>query len=307
MNRGHHSSFLLAGIVLITALVWADECHAQAFTPSFDCKSDHGPDETAVCGNNELSRLDNEMATAYRNALSTASQDATAQLRSTQRDWLNKRKNCGASNACLKGLYERRLVELRVRAPGEPRPAPVASDVPHPVPLASDRPRPDSKTIEQAVELLTLSLSCPLPLDPGTDSAGMDENKYTGDARAFRLKEESESEQNVAYRGTTSRIHYRNDLWYEVFYKDVDKVELSDSGSADRTLIVVLCKKKNLWCVKKRWKLTSSRTDCETALAPRCSQDNTTQESQVGIQVCDANAAKNAITAIQVLIDANKE
>ena len=153
MNRGHHSSLLLAGIVLITALVWAGECHAQAVTPSFDCKSNHGPDETAVCGNNELSRLDNEMATAYRNALSTASPDATAQLRSIQRDWLNKRKNCGASNVCLKELYERRLVELGVHAPGEPRP----------VPLASDRPRPDSseekdKDFEAAAAAMSMQI-----------------------------------------------------------------------------------------------------------------------------------------------------
>ena len=82
--------------------------HAHA--ASFDCMKATSAVERTICANPRLSRLDEELATAFRAMLGTvANPDA---LRGRQRDWLRERDAC-ADDACLERLYTRRVAGLR--------------------------------------------------------------------------------------------------------------------------------------------------------------------------------------------------
>lgn len=76
---------------------------------SFDCKKAKTEVEKAVCANPELSKLDDEMARTYREAL-VRDEGATKQ---SQKAWLARRDECGSEPVCLISSYETRLAALR--------------------------------------------------------------------------------------------------------------------------------------------------------------------------------------------------
>ena len=77
---------------------------------SFDCQRASLPAEKKVCADDGLSKLDEQLAAAYKTALAQAS-DAS-DLKHLQRQWAQLRNGCGDQTACLKSLYQERLAEL---------------------------------------------------------------------------------------------------------------------------------------------------------------------------------------------------
>lgn len=73
---------------------------------SFDCTKAVTKVEKLICGDVEISKLDEELDTAYREALKDEKQAyATKQA---QKQWMKKRNRC-TDATCVKGLYESRL------------------------------------------------------------------------------------------------------------------------------------------------------------------------------------------------------
>lgn len=77
---------------------------------SFDCTKAATGTEKAICSNPEVSRLDSELATAWRGALA-GSHDAKA-LKAGQLTWLHERNACGEDASCLSDRYRERLAVL---------------------------------------------------------------------------------------------------------------------------------------------------------------------------------------------------
>jgi uncharacterized protein len=86
---------------------------------SFDCSRASTKIENTICGDVELSRLDEELSSAYKSAL--ASLDAKKSVTDSQREWLSKERSTCDQNAknvshvtrCLKNVYKQRLFMLR--------------------------------------------------------------------------------------------------------------------------------------------------------------------------------------------------
>jgi uncharacterized protein len=94
----------------------------QAVAASFDCKKAASWVEKTVCSNPELSKLDDEMAKAYHDALASLSPEGQKETKEYQKQWLKAISPCKArrkvkyfdnSAECLKVAYERRIRELQ--------------------------------------------------------------------------------------------------------------------------------------------------------------------------------------------------
>ncbi len=85
---------------------------------SFSCAKASTPTEKAICVDQGLSKLDERVAAAYRDALALLSgsspEEARAQiaLKADQRGWLGERNACGADLSCLRAAHERRVAVL---------------------------------------------------------------------------------------------------------------------------------------------------------------------------------------------------
>jgi uncharacterized protein len=88
---------------------------AFAQAASFDCRKARSEDEKAVCANSELSKLDEDMAAAYKGAAALMAGDnrRIALFRKDQADWVKERGRCGDTASCLKEEYARRIRWLR--------------------------------------------------------------------------------------------------------------------------------------------------------------------------------------------------
>ena len=83
----------------------------NSYAASFDCKKATTLVEQAICSNQKLSNLDQQLATMYKKALANSpNQEA---LRERQREWLNLERNSCQEIACIKDAYLSRLTELR--------------------------------------------------------------------------------------------------------------------------------------------------------------------------------------------------
>ena len=90
------ASFLLAG---------------EALAVSYNCQKATGEDEKAICTSIELSKLDDDLAAAYKATMQLLSGDKrrSAMLRKDQVEWIQNRSRCGATVSCLKNEYTRRI------------------------------------------------------------------------------------------------------------------------------------------------------------------------------------------------------
>lgn len=80
-----------------------------ALAASFDCSKATTQVEKSICSNEELSRLDEALASEYRTATLA---ESDSRLRLDQRRWLARRNACG-NTACIVKAYEARLLQLR--------------------------------------------------------------------------------------------------------------------------------------------------------------------------------------------------
>lgn len=104
-------------------LVWFLSAPLAGHAASFDCTKASSHVERLICAENELSRLDDDLAVVYRAA--SAAPDAAEQVRRDQRQWLAARNACSDS-ACIKSAYVRRLAAL-------PAPAGATTTTPAPI------------------------------------------------------------------------------------------------------------------------------------------------------------------------------
>ncbi len=80
-----------------------------AYAVSFDCNKAKTPVEYTICNNAELSSLDDQLATRYKEAIRTT--DKKESLKADQRRWLTIRNNCNDIE-CLKDVYINRIGAL---------------------------------------------------------------------------------------------------------------------------------------------------------------------------------------------------
>lgn len=84
-----------------------------AAAASFDCTKVRQPDEKAICADRQLSELDVQMATTYRLLRGLFAMGMRGNLGDSQLAWLEQRRACGASKACLTKRYHERLDALQ--------------------------------------------------------------------------------------------------------------------------------------------------------------------------------------------------
>jgi len=81
---------------------------ADKDTPSFDCNTNRRADEVAVCGNQELRKLDRQLSSIYKTVSAAA-----PTIQNSQRAWITRRASCGNDEACLIEAYKSREIELK--------------------------------------------------------------------------------------------------------------------------------------------------------------------------------------------------
>ena len=85
------------------------EAQAQA---SFDCKLAATTVEKTICADAALSKLDRQMADAFRNARRSASKDRSASILADQRTWIGQRNSCSSDRSCLLASMQNRIADL---------------------------------------------------------------------------------------------------------------------------------------------------------------------------------------------------
>ena len=92
---------------------------ALAGGPSFDCaKVEAGSIEAMICADQELIRLDRQLAQTYREAGNKAVNEHPPVLRAEQRGWVKGRNDCWKSadtRQCVADSYRLRIAELQAR------------------------------------------------------------------------------------------------------------------------------------------------------------------------------------------------
>ncbi|EIC19826.1 lysozyme inhibitor LprI family protein [Thiorhodovibrio frisius] len=93
---------------------------------SFDCGKAPTLVESAICSNAQLSRLDEDLADAYRDARNRASNSDA--LKQEQRAWLKNKRNRCTTVVCLTDAYQTRIGELQAISSPVQQQIGVASD-----------------------------------------------------------------------------------------------------------------------------------------------------------------------------------
>lgn len=109
MNTSPFCQKQIVGIVFSMAFLLT-----SAYAASFDCLKASSEVEKIICGDEELSRLDDSLSEAYQEALKTEASKTQpeAKIIESQRQWLKKVRNRCQNAACLKKAYETRIREL---------------------------------------------------------------------------------------------------------------------------------------------------------------------------------------------------
>jgi uncharacterized protein YecT (DUF1311 family) len=101
----------LAALISLGSTASTSAVHAA----SFDCAKAGTPTEKAICKDSAVSKLDEEVAAAFKTAQAFwPAGNWKAYILTEQRNWLKDRNSiCKADAACLKQDYERRLIYLK--------------------------------------------------------------------------------------------------------------------------------------------------------------------------------------------------
>jgi uncharacterized protein len=91
---------MLIGFVVLVSNVQA---------ASFDCRKAETKIEKLICDDIELSKLDEELNTAYRSALQDSVPAAPTKI--AQKQWIMERNTCGDA-ICLRNAYKKRISKL---------------------------------------------------------------------------------------------------------------------------------------------------------------------------------------------------
>lgn len=122
LPTGFHNHPRSRGVVAVALLLLL--CHVPPTTQaaSFDCKKARSTVEKLICSDAALSRLDDDLARAYRGSLKDAPGKET--LRSQQMEWLTKTRDACKDRECLVKAYYDRIVQLDQATWARGRPAP---------------------------------------------------------------------------------------------------------------------------------------------------------------------------------------
>lgn len=104
----------------LVAFVAALLLHGAAQAASFPCDRARSTAEKTICGNPELSTLDEHLGRYYAAARSVL-KAADSCIASDQRSWLRAQRDACGDAACLRQAYLRRLAELDPLQPGVTR------------------------------------------------------------------------------------------------------------------------------------------------------------------------------------------
>lgn len=85
---------------------------SQGFSASFDCGKTQIMVEKLICGNRELSTLDEKLGKAYHELLNKKNDKQKKELIADQNNWLIKSRNHCNNAKCLQHVYSARLSEL---------------------------------------------------------------------------------------------------------------------------------------------------------------------------------------------------
>ncbi len=85
------------------------------FAASFDCGKATTEIEKLICGNDELSKLDESLNKAYLQALNRT--DIKQQIIESQRQWLKYERNACHNAECVKTAYKTRIKDLSLMSP----------------------------------------------------------------------------------------------------------------------------------------------------------------------------------------------
>lgn len=106
--------------LLSTALVFlaslAAALTAQAARPSFFCAQASSPAEQMICADDELAKLDRQLAMVYASALTSSPGDTGRTLEAEQRGWKKERDESWKhkdQRGFIKSSYEHRISELQ--------------------------------------------------------------------------------------------------------------------------------------------------------------------------------------------------
>src|SRR5689334_2321214 len=100
-----------AVIGLLSTILVPSQVSAQG-GPSFDCKTDRGRTEQAICANSDLRQMDLTMAKLYFSVQADNTRRRYRRLKRDQVEWLAERNACGANVRCLRRAYADRIKEL---------------------------------------------------------------------------------------------------------------------------------------------------------------------------------------------------
>lgn len=128
MSQSHHKLEVLswiAGIAgtLLTFYLFLSSSpnslkQAQTITPivspSFDCSRASNRVERLICNTQDLAILDLSMANAYRDLLvELTTKNQKSELKKLQNHWLRNVRDQCLDVACLRGVYDDRITQLR--------------------------------------------------------------------------------------------------------------------------------------------------------------------------------------------------
>lgn len=106
------AQFALYGVLLVPPVLALAPGGAEA--ASFNCQHAMLPAEQAICGNANLSRLDEQTAGMYFLIVGSGATAATiAQVKSSQSAFIQRRNACGADVDCLVSAYTDQIMYLK--------------------------------------------------------------------------------------------------------------------------------------------------------------------------------------------------
>lgn len=105
---GHGCATLFVASLIVAAMGQA------AFAASFNCQHALLPAEQAICGNANLSRLDEQTAGMYFLIVGSGAPASTiSQVKAAQGQFLERRNACGANVDCLVSAYTDQMMFLK--------------------------------------------------------------------------------------------------------------------------------------------------------------------------------------------------
>ncbi len=113
----HFGPRTLGPALLMGAVAIAGPALAES-TPSFDCTKTHTATEGAICKDQSLAWLDQQLNRLYGDTRQLLDETARASVRDEQRAWVGRRNVCGDNADCIGAAYWQRLAELEKRFDG---------------------------------------------------------------------------------------------------------------------------------------------------------------------------------------------